>query len=171
MFDPSKLTALSPNRRKVQNFDISYSGKTGRFLVSDAVWGNNELGSNGISISRYAGGKIVLSVQPAADSQLLKGRANSTKKGRSFTCTELVSMLNLSDKNASFSLEVAGEDNGVTYYFVVPFSGAPSEATSVAQAPAPTQTSNDSDESDESDDDFGSDFGDDEEEDVDSFLN
>lgn len=121
-FDPSKLTLITPNRRKSEPFDLRYT-KAQRFRFSKEAWENLNLDNLGVSMFKYPGGAIVLSVQTEEVSQVLKQREGSTRKGTEFTSTELARLLSLTDEQTDFELNLLSVADDVTYLTIAPFSG------------------------------------------------
>lgn len=120
-FDPSKLTLITPNRRKSEPFDLRYT-KAKRFRFSNEAWNSMSLDNHGVSMFKYPGGGIVLSVQPEETSQVLKQREGSTSKGREFTSTELAKLLDLTDgEQTDFELQFLSKADGVAYLMIKPF--------------------------------------------------
>lgn len=120
-FDPSKLTLITPNRRKSEPFDLRYT-KASRFRFSKESWENLNLDNLGVSMFKYPGGAIVLSVQTEETSQVLRQREGSTRKGTEFTSTELARLLGLTDEQTDFQLNLLSVADDVTYLTIVSFS-------------------------------------------------
>ena len=120
-FDPSKLVAITPNRRKSEPFDMRYS-KSKKFKFSSEFWAAMDLDFNGVSMFKYPGGGVVISVQPEETSQVLKMRKGYDTKGKEFTSNELANLLSLTDKQADFQLNLLSDADGVSYLMVAPFT-------------------------------------------------
>ncbi len=119
-FDPTKLVLITPNRRKSEPFDLRYT-KAKRFRFSADAWNNLNLDTNGVSMFKYPGGGIIISIQAEDTSQVLKQREGSKRKGAEFTSTELAKLLGLTDQQADFELSLLSRADGVTYLTVSSF--------------------------------------------------
>lgn len=150
-FDPTTLIKVVPNRRKpVETFDMRYSDKTRRFRFSTDAFTRLSLNTNGISIFRVPNGGVVLSVQSEEESQLVKRKAGTENKGREFTSSELVRLLDVKGETdfTLTHLPVEG-DSPSTYYQIAEGStealespqtdAAPDVTEDTAQMPVATQ--------------------------------
>lgn len=85
------------------NYDLKYSGTTGKFNLSASAFSRLDLNNNGFILFRSPDNTAVLQIVPNEKADLYKGREGSNKS-LSFTANTLAEILDL-EKDAEFTFK------------------------------------------------------------------
>ena len=98
------------------NYDLRFSGKTGKFTLSQAAYDNYDMNNHGFNLYRTPEGDPVLVAVPNDVATLHRGRSDADQKGKTFTADGLAGMLDLEEGKASVEFEmVEHEEEDTTY--------------------------------------------------------
>jgi hypothetical protein len=129
--DLTKVTTVRKSSIQSQNFDLRYKSSNGKFQLSDRFYANKGMNTNGLTFHLLEdnGNTIpLLSIRPNEESVFYKGKAGDAEKSTDFAYSILeaslqdLGLITNSGKFENFSLEAVGQQDGYTFYQVVPYT-------------------------------------------------
>ena len=129
--DLSNVTTIRKSSVQKQDFDVRYKYSNGKFQLSDRFYANKGMNTNGLTFHLLEdNGETVplVSIRPNEESVFYKGKAGDADKATDFAYSLLESSLQdlgfigegESGQFVNFSLVPVGEQDGYTFYRVVP---------------------------------------------------
>ena len=129
--DLSQATTVRKSSVQTQDFDLRYKYSNGKFQLSDRFYSNKNMNMNGLTfhLIEHEGETVLLvSIRLNEESVFYKGKAGDADKATDFAYSVLENSLKdfnmidteSSDRFENFTLNPVGENEGYSYFQIVP---------------------------------------------------